>query len=180
MSVAVGIQVNETASRTWLITDVDRGVGGAVSEQLLAFGERVVGTVRDLDAADHLIERHPGMFDAEQLDPSNTANIRDVVDRSFERLGGVDVILSTIESIKLIHAVLPRLRTQGSGRILQQASPTDHGGTHGFIEAVTEDVAPFRIDLTLFEPGSGDLFLLAEALIDSADQNPAPARLILG
>ena len=71
-----------------------------------------------------------------------------------------------IGSIQVIRAALPHLRKQGGGRILQLSS---EGGQiaypnfsvyhatkwaiEGFVEAVSLEVAPFHIELTLVEPG---------------------------
>jgi NAD(P)-dependent dehydrogenase (short-subunit alcohol dehydrogenase family) len=92
--------VSETARgtamppRTWLITGVSSGFGRELTSQLLERGERVVGTVRRLDAAADLFERHPNTFHAELLDVTDTKAIREVVDRSFAELGRIDVIVS--------------------------------------------------------------------------------------
>lgn len=133
--------------RTWLITGVSSGFGRELTEQLLGRGERVVGTVRRLDAVADLVERYPEAFRAELLDVTDTAAIRDVVDRSFAKLGRIDVIVSNagyglfgaaeelsdeqidriiatnlVGSIQLIRAALPHLRAQGGGRIVQISS----------------------------------------------------------
>jgi NAD(P)-dependent dehydrogenase (short-subunit alcohol dehydrogenase family) len=131
-------------SRTWIITGVSSGFGRELTEQLLERGERVVGTVRRLDSVAVLVERFPERFKAELLDVTDTAAIRDVVDRSFAELGRIDVIVSNagyglfgaaeelsdeqidhiiatnlVGSIQLIRAALPHLRAQGGGRIIQ-------------------------------------------------------------
>ncbi len=167
------------------------GFGRELTEQLLERGERVVGTVRRLDAVADLVERYPERFKAELLDVTDTAAIRKVVDSSFAELGRIDVIVSNagydlfgaaeelsdeqidhiiatnlVGSIQLIRAVLPYLRAQGGGRIIQLSS---HGGQvaypgnslyhatkwgiEGFVESVTQEVAPFCIGMTLVEPG---------------------------
>jgi NAD(P)-dependent dehydrogenase (short-subunit alcohol dehydrogenase family) len=68
--------------------------------------------------------------------------------------------------IQLIRAVLPYLRAQGGGRILQVSSEggqiaypnfslyhTTKWGIEGFVESVAKEVAPFGIDFVLVEPG---------------------------
>jgi NAD(P)-dependent dehydrogenase (short-subunit alcohol dehydrogenase family) len=70
-------------------------------------------------------------------------------------------------SILVVKAALPHLRAQGGGRILQVSSTAGQltfpglslycaskWGIEGFIEATAQDVAPFGIELTLFEPGA--------------------------
>jgi NAD(P)-dependent dehydrogenase (short-subunit alcohol dehydrogenase family) len=54
--------------RTWLITGVSSGFGRHLTEQLLARGDRVAGTVRKAEAAADLAKSHPDLFRAEILD----------------------------------------------------------------------------------------------------------------
>lgn len=69
-------------------------------------------------------------------------------------------------SIQLIRAALPHLRRQGGGRIVQVSSAggqmaypgfsvyhATKWGIEGFVEAVSQEVAPFGIDFILAEPG---------------------------
>jgi NAD(P)-dependent dehydrogenase (short-subunit alcohol dehydrogenase family) len=141
-------------SRTWLITGVSSGFGHELTTQLLEAGDVVVGTVRRPDSATDLADKYPDTFHPEVLDVTDTAAVRHVVDRSFARLGRVDVIVSNagyglfgaaeeltdpqVEhiiatnltgSIQLIRATLPHLRAQGGGRIIQISS---YGGQVAF------------------------------------------------
>lgn len=140
--------------RIWLITGVSSGFGRHLAEQLLARGDRVVGTVRKAAAAADLVAAHPDRFRAEILDVTDTAALREVVDRTFADLGRVDVVVSNagyglfgageeytddqirhiidtnlVGSIQLIRAALPHLRAQGGGRIIQLSS---YGGQVAF------------------------------------------------
>ncbi len=71
-----------------------------------------------------------------------------------------------IGSIQVIRAALPHLRAQGGGRILQVSSEggqiaypnfslyhATKWGIEGFVEAVSQEVAPFGIEFTIVEPG---------------------------
>ncbi|MBI5832989.1 MAG: SDR family oxidoreductase [Armatimonadetes bacterium] len=140
--------------RTWLITGANSGFGRELAEQLLARGDRVVGTVRDAGKVADLLHRYPDTYRAELLDVTDTAAITQVVDRSFAELGRIDVVISNagyglfgaaeelaieqiehivatnlIGSIQLIRAALPHLRAQGGGRIIQISS---YGGQVAF------------------------------------------------
>jgi len=142
------------SQRTWLITGVSSGFGRQLTEQLLARGDRVGGTVRDLGKVADLLEHHPELFHAEVLDVTDTAAIREVVERLFAQLGRIDVIISNagyglfgaaeelsddqihqmiatnlVGSIQLIRATIPHLRAQGGGRIIQISS---YGGQVAF------------------------------------------------
>ena len=144
------------SQRTWFITGVSSGFLAASSLiNSLRRGDRVVGTVRDTGKVADLRERHPETFHVEVLDVTDTAAIRDVVERdSFAQFGRIDVIISNagyglfgaaeeltdkqidhivatnlVGSIQLISAALPHLRAQGGGRIIQ-ISP--YGGQVAF------------------------------------------------
>ncbi len=140
--------------RTWLITGVSSGFGRELTEQLLARGERVVGTVRRPETVADLAERYADTFRAELLDVTEASQVRDVVERSFTGLGRVDVVVSNVGyglfgaaeelsdeqverivatnllgSINLIRAALPHLRAQGGGRVVQMST---YGGQVAF------------------------------------------------
>ena len=142
------------SQRIWFITGVNSGFGRHLTDQLLRRGDRVVGTVRDKSKVTDVLERYPKSFHAEVLDVTDTAEIREVVDRSFARLGRIDVIVSNagyglfgaaeeltnrqvehivatnlVGPIQLIRTALPHLRTQGGGRIIQISS---YGGQVAF------------------------------------------------
>ncbi|WP_138493549.1 SDR family oxidoreductase [Paenibacillus pinistramenti] len=244
-------------TRTWLITGVSSGFGYEMTRLLLEKGEKVIGTVRNRDKVSGLIEQYPDTFMCELLDVTDVPAIRKLVDRSFEQFGRIDVIVSNAGyglfgaaeelsdeqvdhiiatnltgSIQLIRSVLPHLRTQGGGRIIQLSTyggqvafpgnsmyHATKFGIEGFCESVAQEVAPFNIGITLVEPGGartefrcgsakvaklmpeyegnpahgflkmldasnglapGDPVRMAERIIESADMEPAPMRMVLG
>jgi len=81
-------------SRNWLITGVSSGFGRELATQLLDRGGTVVGTVRRPDSAADLVQKYPDTFHRELLDVTDTAAVRDVVDRSFACIGRIDVVVS--------------------------------------------------------------------------------------
>jgi len=143
-----------TDKKVWFITGVSSGFGRELTEQILKRGDRVVGTVRDTGKIAELREQYPETFRAEILDVTDTAAIREVVERSFAQLGRIDVIISNagyglfgaaeeftdaqvehivatnlVGPIQLIRAALPHLRAQGGGRVIQISS---YGGQVAF------------------------------------------------
>jgi NAD(P)-dependent dehydrogenase (short-subunit alcohol dehydrogenase family) len=176
---------------TWLITGVSSGFGRELTQRLLARGDQVVGTIREEGTADDIVKEYPDTFRPEVLEVTDTKAIREVVDRSFADLGHIDVVVSNagfglfgaaeelsddqidqvlntnlVGSIQLIRAVLPHMRKQGGGRILQLSSyggqtafagnslyHASKWGIEGFVEAVAQEVAPFGIGMTIVEPG---------------------------
>lgn len=245
--------------KTWFITGTSSGFGRAMTERLLARGDRVAATLRRANALDDLKEQHGDRLWPATLDVTDTDAVRHVVARAFNELGRIDVVVNNagyglfgaaeevsddqirhqldtnvIGSIQVIRAALPFLRNQGGGRILQVSSEggqmaypnfslyhASKWAIEGFVEAVAQEVAPFGIEFTIVEPSptrtdfgrslvspppmavyddtpadelrrvfaSGDLrsfgvfgdpIKMAQAMIDSADRDPAPRRLALG
>lgn len=134
-------------SKTWLITGVSTGFGRIMTEHLLARGDRVAGTVRDLAVMADLKDKHGDSLWLAELDLIDTAAIRGVVDRAWTALSRIDVVVSNagyglmgaaeemtdeqvrhqidtnlVDSIQLIRTALPHLRAQGGGRIMQLSS----------------------------------------------------------
>jgi NAD(P)-dependent dehydrogenase (short-subunit alcohol dehydrogenase family) len=131
------------ARRTWLITGINSGFGHEMAVQLLERGDSVAGTIRKPDAVQDLKAKYGGSLWIAQLDVTNTARIREVVDRAFTELGRIDVIVNNagyglfgaaeglsddqilnqintnlVGPIQLTRHALPHLRAQGGGRIL--------------------------------------------------------------
>lgn len=140
--------------RTWLITGINSGFGRHMTEQLLARGDRVAGTVRNLDAVSDLRKNHGDRLWLARLDLTDTPAIRPVVDKAFAELGRIDVVVNNagyglfgaaeelsdeqvlhqidtnlVGSIQMVRAALPHLRAQGGGRILQLST---YGGQAAF------------------------------------------------
>ena len=176
---------------TWFITGTSSGIGYELTQKLLARGDRVAATLRKPAALDDLKAQYGDQLWVAALDVTDDAAIRHVVNRAFAELGRIDVVVSNagyalfgaaeevddaqirkqidtnlIGSIQLIRAVLPHLRKQGGGRILQVSSEggqiaypnfsvyhATKWGIEGFVEAVAQEVAPFGIEFTLAEPG---------------------------
>jgi NAD(P)-dependent dehydrogenase (short-subunit alcohol dehydrogenase family) len=178
-------------NRTHFITGTSSGFGRLLTEQLLARGDRVAATLRRPEALDDLKAEYGERLWVAALDVTDAAAVRAVVGRAFADLGCIDVVVSNagyavfgaaeeasdaqlrrqldtnlIGSIQLIRAVLPHLRAQGGGRIVQVSSEggqiaypgfslyhASKWGIEGFVEAVAQEVAPFGIAFTLVEPG---------------------------
>ncbi|MCO7264021.1 SDR family oxidoreductase [Dickeya zeae] len=179
------------SQRIWLITGVSTGFGRELTQQLLAKGDRVVGTVRNLENVQSLMDQWPEMFCPERLDVTDTGAIAGVVERTFKQFGRIDVAISNagyglfgaaeelsdrqieqmlatnlLGSIQFIRRVIPIMRQQGGGRIIQISSyggqvafpgnslyHATKWGIEGFVESVAQEVAPFGIGMTLVEPG---------------------------
>ena len=133
--------------RTWLITGVSSGFGLELTKQLLAKGERVIGTVRSKNKVAALLQEYPGTFECQLLDVQDVPAVHRTVADAFEKYGTVDVVISNAGyglfgcaeelqdkeinaiiatnltgSIQLIRSALPYMRLQKHGRIIQISS----------------------------------------------------------
>ncbi|OSQ39377.1 SDR family oxidoreductase [Thalassospira mesophila] len=133
-------------TRTWFITGTSSGLGLEMTKILLQHGDTVIATVRKADALSHLAAQYGKQLCVMQLDVTDTAQVRDVIDQAFA-LRPIDVIVNNagyglfgaaeeltddqiihqintniIGSIQVIRAALPHLRAQKHGRILQVSS----------------------------------------------------------
>jgi NAD(P)-dependent dehydrogenase (short-subunit alcohol dehydrogenase family) len=178
-------------SQTWFVTGASRGFGRELTEQLLARGHRVAATLRRPEQLDDLAAAHAGRLWVRALDVTDTAQMRRVVAAAFTDLQRVDVVVSNAgfgvfgaaedltdeqveamiatnltASIQLARAVVPYLRAQGGGRLLQLSSMggqiafpafslyhATKWGIEGFYESLAIEVEPFGIRTTLVEPG---------------------------
>src|SRR5579863_3682977 len=179
------------AQRTWLITGVNSGFGRLMTEQLLARGEQVLGTVRKSDALGDLKKQYGDLLKVVHLEMTDIGEIRPLVERAFADLGKIEVVVSNagyglfgaaeelsdeqvahqlstnlFGPIQLVRAALPRLRAQGGGRIIgmstyggQAALPggslyhASKWGLEGFLDSIAQELAPFKIGVTIIEPG---------------------------
>lgn len=132
------------AQRAWFITGVNSGFGRELTEQLLERGDRVAGTVRNLDSVQDLAEKYGDHFWSAHLDVTDTAEIGNVVDAAFGAFGTIDVIVNNagyglfgaaeeftddqvvheiatnlLGSIQVVRRALPHLRAQERARIIQ-------------------------------------------------------------
>lgn len=179
-------------SKTWLITGISSGFGKALTEQLLAKGDTVVGTVRtEKEDIKELAKQYPDTLDVQHLDVTDVDEIRQVVDNAVKNHGKIDVLINNAGyglfgaaeelsdkginlilatdltgSIQMIRTVIPYMRKQGGGRIIQISSyggqvayPGNslyHAakfGIEGFCESVAQEVAPSDIGVSIIEPG---------------------------
>ncbi|MEU7931630.1 SDR family NAD(P)-dependent oxidoreductase [Micromonospora echinofusca] len=197
------------APRVWFVTGASRGLGRAFTEAALAAGDRVVGTARDVSPLDDLAARHPDRLLAARLDVTDRAAVVDVVDRAVRHFGRLDVVvnnagalfmgmveefteaearaqldLNFFGALWVSQAVLPHLRAQGGGHVVQVSSIGALGGfpstglysaskfaLEGMSEALAAEAARFGVKVTIVQPGGywTDLYTRSTA----AAPNPA-------
>ncbi|MFE6766804.1 oxidoreductase [Streptomyces sp. NPDC057689] len=206
--------------RVWLITGASSGFGRAIAAAALAAGDTVVATARRPEALDDLVAAHPDRAVAVQLDVTDTARIADVVADTVLWYGRIDVVVNNagmglvgaVEETSdrelrdlmdlhffgpaaLVRAVLPHMRRNGSGAVVQMSSMGGRftfpgvGGysatkfaLEGLSEALAAEVAPHGIKVLIVEPGSfrtgfaGGGALRQSAPLDAYADSVGPVR----
>jgi NAD(P)-dependent dehydrogenase (short-subunit alcohol dehydrogenase family) len=185
---------NQNLSRVWLITGSSTGFGRALAEAALAQGDRVIATARNISKLQDLEHNYPQTAKVVRLDVTDQASIQLAVQSGLATFGRIDVlvnnagygVIGAIEEVSdqqvrdqfetnvfgllnVTRAVIPTLRKQGSGHILNMCSvggrrpvPTMglYDASKSAIEALSESLAselkPFGLKVTIIEPGGFD------------------------
>lgn len=177
--------------KTWFITGSSRGLGRSLTTAVLASGDNVVATARNTDDLNELKIKYPDQILPLKLDVNVIEEITAAVEGAIAHFGRIDVLVNNAgfgitgateaytdeqvssqlatnlyAPIALTRAVLPYMRKQRSGRILQISSIGGRRGSvgvsiyqaakfglSGFTEALNNEVNPLGIFVTSVEPG---------------------------
>jgi NAD(P)-dependent dehydrogenase (short-subunit alcohol dehydrogenase family) len=178
-------------AKVWFITGSSRGLGRILTEAVLEAGDLAAATARNPEMLRDLEAKYPDRVCAFQLDVTNNTQIGESVQQTIEKFGRIDVlvnnagfgIIGAAEAyseeqvrrqleinlygpIAITRAVLPYMRQQRSGRILQISSTGGRVGSPGltvyqaakfgltgFSESLAKEVKPMGIWVTSIEPG---------------------------
>jgi NAD(P)-dependent dehydrogenase (short-subunit alcohol dehydrogenase family) len=169
-----------------LVTGASSGIGMEVALRLVEAGFQVVGTSRDASA----LTGREGLTYVD-LDVSSDASVAAAVEHVLGRFGRLDVLdnnagvgsagaaeelsvaqdrkvidVNVVGVIRMIKAVMPHMRAQGRGRIVNVSSiaglvPQPHMAVYvaskhaleGYSESVDHEVREFGVRVVLVEPG---------------------------
>ncbi|GAA1278406.1 oxidoreductase [Pseudonocardia aurantiaca] len=192
MSTEVNSSARTPTGRVWLITGASSGFGRAIAEAALAAGDTVVAAARRPEVLDDLVAAHPGRVVATQLDVTDAVRAAAVVAEVILWYGRIDVLVNNagrgmvgaveettdreLRDLMELHffgpaaltrAVLPHMRRQGSGAVVQMSSMggrltfpgvSAYSATkfalEGLSEALAAEVAAFGIRVLIVEPGA--------------------------
>jgi NAD(P)-dependent dehydrogenase (short-subunit alcohol dehydrogenase family) len=183
---------NRIASKVWLITGCSSGFGRALAEAVLKQGDYLIATARKLEQLHDLVEHYPETVKPVYLDVTSPQDIQAAVDTAIATFGRIDVLVNNaghgliaaleevsdeethqffetnfFGALRLMRTVLPVMRQQGSGHIINMSSTAGlvgFGGSslycgakfalEGTSEALAKEVEPFGVKVTLIEPGA--------------------------
>jgi NAD(P)-dependent dehydrogenase (short-subunit alcohol dehydrogenase family) len=201
-------------ARVWFITGTTSGFGRAIAEAALERGDSLVATARRTDELADLGD--PERVHAVRLDVTDAADREAAVAAALERFGRVDVLVNnagrtqvgaieetTEEELRalfelhffapaaLTRLVLPAMRAQGGGAIVQMSSVGGQVTAPGFgaycatkfaLEGLTEtlrdEVQPFGIHTLIVEPGAFRTGLFRPDAAYMSDELPEYAETV--
>jgi NAD(P)-dependent dehydrogenase (short-subunit alcohol dehydrogenase family) len=171
-----------------LVTGASTGIGRAIATRLADDGFEVYGTSRKVTTASNAAQK----FRQVELDVTSDASVRACVEQVLAEAGRVDVLVNNagylvsgaveevtlaearaqletnfFGSVRMIQALVPALRAQGSGTIVNITSlaglvPLPFWGFYNaskaalesLTETLREELRPFGIRVAAIEPGS--------------------------
>ena len=177
-------------AKTWFITGASRGFGALIVAEALGRGDNVVATARAPEAVTKAVGERPNLL-AVALDVTNEKQAAAAAKAAIERFGQIDILVNnagfgllgaveeaTAEEVERVYAtnvfgllavtraVLPHMRRQRSGHILNMSSIGGYAASAGWgvygstkfaVEGITEALAlelkPLGIHATIVEPG---------------------------
>ncbi|MGW5192352.1 SDR family NAD(P)-dependent oxidoreductase [Kribbella sp. NPDC004138] len=177
-------------SKVWFVTGSSRGLGRNFVEAALSRGDKVAATARNVEDLENLVAAFGDAVLPLELDVTDRDAVFDGVRRAVEHFGRIDVVVNNagyaqigaIEELTeqdlrdqletnlfgavwVVQAVLPHLRAQGAGHIVQLSSAAgivamplggayhaSKWGLEGLNEALAGEVADFGVKVTVIEP----------------------------
>jgi NAD(P)-dependent dehydrogenase (short-subunit alcohol dehydrogenase family) len=176
--------------KIWFITGTSKGFGRIWAEAALARGDLVAATARNVDTLQPLARQYGDRVLTLTLDVDDKAQVDAAVAATVSRFGRIDVAVNNagygqfgaIEEVGeadaraqmetnffgalwVTQAVLPQMRAQGSGHIIQVSSiggvnafpmiglyHASKWALEGFSQSLAAEVAPLGIKVTIVEP----------------------------
>ena len=182
----------KVSNRVWLITGCSSGFGQASAQAVIAHGDQLIATARHAEQIAQLASEHPGQVQVMALDVTNVEQVQATVKAALDAFGHIDVLVNNagyglfgafeelsdkqirqqleanlFGAMNVTRAVLPSMRTQRAGHLVQISSVSGQIGSIGFSayqaskfglegwsEALSKEIAPFGIRVTIIEPGT--------------------------
>lgn len=207
-------------NKIWLITGISSGLGKALAESVMEKGDFVIGTFRKESQVEAFNNKKNEDARAYLMDMTNEKEIEKTVEKIVTKYGRIDVLVNNagmgfvgaIEeaateetrkvfetnffgALKLTQMILPLMRKEKSGNIVQissqggiNASPgfgiynASKFALEGFSEALAKEVAPLGIKVSIVEPGpfrtnfAGEGLGLAKNVIEDYSQTAGKLR----
>ncbi|MFD2970234.1 SDR family oxidoreductase [Sphingobacterium bambusae] len=177
--------------KTWFITGASKGFGLALTQLLLARGDKVVSSSRNVEQLSASILGYEDTFLPLQVDLRSDKAVAEALAYARQHFGDIDVVVNNagyclagsveeisdeefrqtmdvnfFATINVIRHIMPHFRAQRAGHIINIASIAGYFGIPlassysaskyavvGLTEALTKEVSPFGVKVTLVAPG---------------------------
>jgi NAD(P)-dependent dehydrogenase (short-subunit alcohol dehydrogenase family) len=175
---------SSTYKRVWFITGSSDGIGRALTEAVLARGERAVVTSRKPELVRDLIERYPAQALVVELDVTRHEQVQRSVSEASDRFGRIDVLVNTAGQafeanvfglVDVTRTILPFMQRVCSGHIVNVLSVAPGRlAVEGFSSSLAKQMAPLGIKVSTFEGSANgqhpeESAGVAEAIIAAVD-----------
>ncbi len=175
--------------KIWFITGVSSGIGKILTETVIETGDFVIGTFRKQEQVDSFNKNNKGKGIAVLMDVQDEESVQNGVSMILKSFPKIDVLVNNagigfvgaveeasiaevskimdvniLGTLRVLKAVLPTMRAQKSGHIIQMSS---HAGVksfagfgiynaskfalEGYSEAMADELRPLGINVTLVE-----------------------------
>jgi NAD(P)-dependent dehydrogenase (short-subunit alcohol dehydrogenase family) len=177
--------------KVWLITGASKGLGLNLTNLLLSLGHKVIATTRNAASLENGITINRDNLYPLTLDITSDQEVKKSIALGIAHFGRIDVVVnnagyafvgsmeemtdeefrSTLDvnlfgTVNIIRNVMPYLRKQGSGHVINISSNAGYVGfanassynaakfaVIGLTEALADEVRPFGIKVTVVAPG---------------------------
>jgi NAD(P)-dependent dehydrogenase (short-subunit alcohol dehydrogenase family) len=178
-------------NKNWFVTGSSRGLGRKLVQAILAAGDKVIATARKPEELKDLSATYGDDIRAVKLDVTSPEDVKNAVSVAVETFGRIDVLVNNagygflgafeemsdeefkgqIDTnfwgvVNVTRAILPHMRQQSSGHIIQITSVGGRSAFPGFSgyhaakfaveglsEALALEVKPLGLKVTIVEPG---------------------------
>jgi NADP-dependent 3-hydroxy acid dehydrogenase YdfG len=176
--------------KVWFITGTSKGFGRVWAEAALNRGDKVIASARTISSLDELSKKYGEALLPITLDVNNRQSCFDAVEKGVAHFGRIDILINNagfghfgyleeiseseareqfetnvFGSLWMLQAVLPVMRNQNTGHIMQVSSiggvmafpslSIYHGSKwamEGICESLSQEVGQFGIKVSLIEP----------------------------
>lgn len=177
--------------KVWLVTGTSKGLGLHLTKLLLSKGHKVIATSRATEVLEKELSSFKENLYAVKLDITSDEEVKQVINESIAKLGRIDVVVNNagyslvgsmeemtdeefratmdvnlFGTVNIIRNVMPHLRKQQSGHIINISSNAGYVGFEkassynaakfgviGLSEALAQEVKDFGINVTVVAPG---------------------------
>jgi NAD(P)-dependent dehydrogenase (short-subunit alcohol dehydrogenase family) len=178
-------------AKVWFITGASSGFGEALAKAVIDKGDKVIATFRKAEQATAFSQQYNDEGLGVVMDVTDETQVKAAIQQALKQFQSIDVLVNNagygtigaveefsmeeiraqmetnfFGAIQLTKEILPLMRQQGSGHILQISSAAGFKATggfglynaskfalEGFSEALAQEVASFNIKVVIVQPG---------------------------